>query len=317
MKALIALGGTALAQRGEALDADVQRRNIARAATAIATIARTHDVVVTHGSSPLIGLLAMQGDAYGRMEPYPLDMLGAESVGMIGHLLECELRSLLPKRHIVTLLTQVEVNRGDAAFRHPSKLIGPRIDEAESIRLANAYDWTMVQDGSHWRRAVASPEPLRFPELPAIRLLIKAGVLTICAGGGGIPVTVSREGKVQGVDAIVDKDLAAGLLAHQVGADALLLLTDVAAVYKHWREADAVALRETTVAELHGIDFAAGSMKPKVEAACRFIESGGSYAGIGTLEDAAAILLGQRGTLIRKPEAGLDFTEDDGGLKIV
>lgn len=308
MKVVVALGGTALIRHGEHLDAEVQRRNVARAAAAIAAISRTHEVIVTHGSAPQVGLLAMQGAAYQGVEPYPLDVLGAETEGMIGYMIERELRSLLPNRHIVTLLTQIEVSRGDAAFRHPNKLIGPPLEQREAERLADTHGWHIVQDGKRWRRAVPSPEPLRILELPAIRLLFKAGVLVVCAGGGGIPVTVSREGIIKGVDAVIDKDLAASLLAHQVGAEALLLLTDVDAVYRNWQEKGAEAIRETTAPELRALHFSAGSMKPKVEAACRFIESGGSYAGIGKLEDAASILLGQRGTLVRRPETTLDFT---------
>lgn len=315
MKVVVALGGTALARRGEPLNAEVQRKNIARAAASIAAIARAHEVIVTHGSSPQVGMLAMQGEAYPGIDPYPLDLLGAETEGMIGYMIERELRSLLPTRHIVTLLTQVEVNRGDAAFRHPAKMIGPPLDQHKAEHLADTHGWKIAPDGAQWRRVVASPEPLRFLEIPAIRLLVKAGVLVICAGGGGIPVTVSKAGVVQGAEAVIDKDLAAALLAHQVGADALLLLTDVDAVYRNWREKDAMAIRETTAAELRKLNFAAGSMKPKVEAACRFIESGGSYSGIGQLEEAAAILLGQHGTLIRRPESALDFT-DDSGLKL-
>lgn len=308
MKVVVALGGSALARPGETLDAAVQLRNVARAAAAIAAITRTHEVIVTHGSGPQVGLLAMQGDAYAGIEPYPLDMLGASTEGMIGYQIERELRNLLPKRHIVTLLTQVEVNRLDATFRHPAKMIGPPLEQQEAERLADAHDWKIAAEGTKWRRVVPSPEPLRILELPAIRLLFKAGVLVICAGGGGIPVTISAEGVVRGVEAVIDKDLSAALLAHQIGADALLLLTNVDAVYRDWHGKEAKAIRDTTVAELRGLDFAANTMKPKVEAACRFVESGGSYSGIGQLDDAAAILLGQRGTLVRRPGAGLDFT---------
>lgn len=312
MKVVVALGGSALARHGEPLDANVQLRNVARAAAAIAAITRTHEVIVTHGSGPQVGLLAMQGDAYAGIEPYPLDLLGAGTEGMIGYQIERELRSLLPKRHIVTLLTQVEVNRLDASFRHPAKMIGPPLDQQEAERLADAHDWKIAPDGAKWRRVVPSPEPLRILELPAIRLLFKAGVLVVCAGGGGIPVTVSAEGMVRGVEAVIDKDLSAALLAHQIGADALLLLTNVDAVYRNWHEKEAKAIRDTTVAELRALDFAANTMKPKVDAACRFVESGGGYSGIGQLDDAAAILLGQCGTLVRRPAQGLDFTGDSG-----
>jgi carbamate kinase len=235
-------------------------------------------------------------------------MLGAETEGIIGYLVEQELRNLLPGKHVVTVLTQVEVNRNDAAFRHPSKAFGPALNQLEAERLAHEHGWTIAQDGIKWRRTVPSPEPLRILELPAIKLLSDAGVLVVCAGGGGIPVVASPKGGMRGVEALIDKDLSASLLAHQLKADALLFLTDVEAVYENWGMKGAVPLGETTPAELRKINFASGSMRPKVEAACRFVESGGSFAAIGMLEDAAQILLGQRGTIVRRGETGLDFT---------
>jgi carbamate kinase len=308
MKVVVALGSTALARRGEALDAEVQRQNVARAAAAISAIAKMHTVVLTHGSSPQIALLAMQSDAYAALKPYPLDMLSAETEGMIGYLFEQELRNLLPGKHVITVLTQVEVNRKDPAFRRPSKPIGPPLDEMEADRLANAHDWTMSQEGMKWRRLVASPEPLRILELPAIKLLSDAGVLVVCAGGGGIAVAASPKGGMRGVDAVIDKDLSAALLAHQLKADALLLLTDVEAVYENWGLKGALPIGETTPAALRKISFAGNSMRPKVEAACRFIESGGGFAAIGNIEDAGQILLGQRGTIVRRSENALDFS---------
>ena len=308
MRVVVALGGTALARRGEALDAEVQRRNIAHAIGAVAGIARTHNVVITHGNSPQVGLLAMQSESYPGLKPYPLDMLGAETEGMIGYLVEQELRNLLPGKHVVTVLTQVEVNRNDVAFRHPSKAFGPALNQLEAERLAHEHGWTIAQDGIKWRRTVPSPEPLRILELPSIKLLSDAGVLVVCAGGGGIPVVASPKGGMRGVEALIDKDLSASLLAHQLKADALLFLTDVEAVYENWGMKGAIPVGETTPAELRKINFASGSMRPKVEAACRFVESGGSFAAIGMLEDAAQILLGQRGTIVRRGETGLDFT---------
>lgn len=315
MKVVIALGSTALARRGQPLDAELQRQNVARAAGAIAGIARSHSVVLTHGSSQQVALLAMQADTYAGLKPYPLDMLGAETEGMIGYLFEQELRNLLPGKHLVTILTQVEVNRNDPAFRHPSKPIGPPLDEIEAIRLANTHGWTVDQEGAKWRRKVASPEPLRILELPSIKLLSEAGVLVVCAGGGGIPVATSPKGGMRGVDAVIDKDLSAALLAHQLKADALLLLTDVEAVYENWGLKGAMPIGEITPGELRKINFAAASMRPKVEAACRFIESGGGLAGIGNIEDAGQILLGLRGTLVRRGENALDFSNkaDAGG----
>lgn len=315
MRVVVALGGTALARRGEPLDAEVQRQNITRAAGAIAAIARTHHVIVTHGSSPQVAMLAMQSDAYAGAKPYPLDMLGAESEGMIGYLIEQELRNQLPGKHVVTVLTQVEVHRNDPAFRRPSKPIGPLLDEATADRLANAHGWTINPDGAKWRRVVASPEPLRILELPAIKLLSDAGVLVVCAGGGGIPVATLPKGGMRGVDAVIDKDLSAALLAHQLKADALLLLTDVEAVYENWGGKGAKPIGETTAADLRKVTFATTSMRPKVEAVCRFVESGGSFAAIGNLDDAGQILLGHRGTIVRRGESGLDFTNkiSDGG----
>lgn len=307
MKVVVALGSTALARRGEALDAEVQRQNVARAAGAISAIAKMHSVVLTHGGSPQIALLAMQSDAYAALKPYPLDMLGAETEGMIGYLFEQELRNLLPGKHVITVLTQVEVNRNDPAFRRPSKPIGPPLDEMEADRLANAHDWTISQEGMKWRRMVASPEPLRILELPAIKVLSDAGVLVVCAGGGGIPVAASPKGGMHGVEAVIEKDLSAALLAHQLKADALLLLTDVEAVYENWGLKGAMPIGETSPGEMRKINFAASSMRPKVEAACRFIESGGSFAGIGNIEDAGQILLGQRGTIVRRGVSALDF----------
>jgi len=318
MKIVIALGGNALLRRGEIMDAEVQRQNVVRAAGAVAAIARTHHVVVTHGNGPQVGMLAQQSEAVAGLRPYPLDVLGAESEGMIGYMIEQELRNQLPGKHLITVLTQVEVNRNDAAFRHPSKFIGPAYEQQEAERLADERNWTIAQDGLKWRRTVASPEPLRILEMPAIKLLSDAGVLVVCAGGGGIPVAASPKGGMRGIDAIIDKDLSAALLAHQLKADAMLLLTDIEAVYENWGMKGAKPIGETTPAQLRKLSFAAGSMRPKVESVCRFIESGGSFAAIGKLEEAGQILLGQRGTIVRRGEtttgeSNLDFTSKISG----
>lgn len=311
MKVVIALGGNALLKRGEPLEAEAQRQNVAMAAAAVAAIARTHKVVVTHGNGPQVGLLALQAESYAQVRPYPLDVLGAETEGMIGYLIEQQLRSILPQHQIVTLLTQIEVNPNDPAFQHPVKPIGPMFEREEAQRLARERGWSVAPDGQRWRRVVPSPEPLRILELNAIRLLVAAGALVVCAGGG-IPVTVSAAGAVRGVEAVIDKDIAAALLAHQLGADALLLLTDVDAAYLRWGTDKQFPIRETTPEELRRHAFAPGSMKPKVEAVCRFVEAGGGFAGIGRLEDASAILLGQRGTIVRAPEKTLDFVRKSG-----
>ena len=307
MKVVIALGGNALLKRGEPMDADVQRRNVAHAAAAVARVAQQHTVVVTHGNGPQVGLLALQSEASQASHPYPLDVLGAESEGMIGYMIEQELMACLPKRAVVTLLTQVVVNPGDTAFSHPSKPIGPSYSAEQARQLERERGWQMAQDGLKWRRVVPSPEPMRVVELAAIRLLVDAGAVVICAGGGGIPVAITPGGALHGLEAVIDKDLSAALLAHQLGADALLLLTDVDAVYLDWGGRDSRPVHETVPEQLKTQAFAPGSMRPKVQAACRFVEGGGKLAGIGRLEDAASILAGVCGTIVRPAGASLDF----------
>ena len=298
MLVVTALGGNALLRRGEPADVTTQRGNVATAVEAIAAVAAEHEVVVTHGNGPQVGLLALQGEAYEEVDPYPLDVLGAETEGMIGYLLEQELVNELGDARVATLLTQVVVDAGDSAFERPTKPIGPVFDRETAARLAAARGWTLAQDGGGQRRVVASPEPRSIVELPTIRLLVEAGVIVVCVGGGGIPVLLDDQGRLRGAEAVIDKDLAAALLARSLEADALLLLTDVPAVEVGWGTPDATPLGEVTSAELRAIDFQAGSMGPKVEAACRFAEATGAVAGIGALGDAAAILRGERGTRV-------------------
>jgi carbamate kinase len=298
MRIVVALGGNALLRRGEELDADSQRRNLGRAAAALAEIARKHDLIVTHGNGPQVGLLALQSAAYGRTPPYPLDVLGAESEGMIGYLIEQELANLLPDRRIATLITRTEVDRQDRAFRHPTKPIGPVYDKAEAERLGRERGWAVAQDGRGYRRLVPSPEPRRILEIGTIKLLVDNGVIVICSGGGGVPVVLSEWGGIHGVEAVIDKDLSAALLAIEIGADMLLILTDVSAVFTHWDSPQAKALRACIPAELRNMTFAAGSMAPKVEAACRFVEKTGSSAAIGSLDDVVGIPKGEAGTLV-------------------
>ena len=298
MLVVTALGGNALLRRGEPADVTTQRGNVATAVEAIAAVAAEHDVVVTHGNGPQVGLLALQGEAYEEVDPYPLDVLGAETEGMIGYLLEQELVNELGDARVATLLTQVVVDAGDSAFERPTKPIGPVFDRETAARLAAARGWTLAQDGGGQRRVVASPEPRSIVELPTIRLLVEAGVIVVCVGGGGIPVLLDDQGRLRGAEAVIDKDLAAALLARSLEADALLLLTDVPAVEVGWGTPDATPLGEVTSPELRAIDFQAGSMGPKVEAACRFAEATGAVAGIGALGDAAAILRGERGTRV-------------------
>lgn len=300
MLVVIALGGNALLQRGQPLEAEVQLRNIEVAATAIAQIAQLHQVVVTHGNGPQVGLLALQAEAYRAVHSYPLDVLNAETEGMIGYLIEQQLRNQLPNQQVVTLLTQVEVAADDPAFAHSTKPIGPLYTQAEAKQLAAERGWTIAADGDAYRRVVPSPEPRCILELSTIQLLVKAGALVICAGGGGIPVVVTPGAGIRGVEAVIDKDLAAALLAISLHADALLLLTDVDAVYTNWNSPDAKPLREATPQQLRSYTFAPGSMAPKVEAACRFVEVTNKVAGIGRLEDGLAILSGQAGTIVHR-----------------
>lgn len=303
MRVVIALGGNALLRRGEPLEANIQRANVRRAARSIAEVARAHEVVVTHGNGPQVGLLALQGEAFPDVRPYPLDVLGAESEGMIGYLIEQELVNELPGRDVVTLLTQVVVERTDPAFQAPSKPVGPVYSKEAAQRLASERGWSMARDGNHFRRVVPSPEPQRILELRAIRLLMEAGALVICAGGGGIPVAIDEAGAVRGVEAVIDKDLSAALLASALAADVLLMLTDVPAVQREWGTSRARPIREATPGELRGLPFAAGSMGPKVEGACRFVETTGGTALIGALEDAGAMLRREAGTTVHPDRA--------------
>jgi carbamate kinase len=299
MRVVIALGGNALLRRGEAPDTNTQRANVGTAAVAIAEVAGAHEVVVTHGNGPQVGLLALQAEADPTLEPVPLDVLGAETEGMIGYLIEQELRPLVAQP-VAALLTQVEVNATDPAFDSPSKPIGPVYAEHVARKLAAERGWSVAPDGAGFRRVVPSPEPQRILELDTIRLLVEAGVLVVCAGGGGIPVVCTPDGSVRGVEAVIDKDLCAALLARKLGADALLLLTDVPAVFADWPEPAVVPIRTARASELREQSFAPGSMGPKVEAAVRFVEQTGGFAGIGALADATRILMREAGTGIER-----------------
>lgn len=298
MRIVAALGGNALLRRGEPLTVERQRRNVARAIAALSPLAREHALVVTHGNGPQVGLLALQAAAFGDSSSWPLDVLGAESEGMIGYLLEQELGNALPGRSVATLLTQVIVDPSDPAFARPSKPIGPLYPEAEARRLAAERGWTIARNGDGWRRVVASPEPRRIVELATIRLLVEAGVFVVCAGGGGIPVVEGPAGELRGVEAVIDKDLAAALLAEGLEASLLLLLTDVDAVYRGRVGEGGQRIGETTAAELRRERLPAGSMGPKAEAACRFVERTGGRAAIGALEDAEALTAGRTGTQV-------------------
>ncbi len=298
VRLIVALGGNALLLRGEPAGIETQRANISVAVAAVAQLARSHQVVVTHGNGPQVGLLALQSEVLSGVNRYPLDVLGAESEGMIGYLLEQELVNHLAGRPIATLLTQVVVDAEDDAFGNPSKPIGPVYDRDVAERLASERGWSIARDGERYRRVVPSPEPRSIVELGALRLLVEAGVLVVCVGGGGIPVVLDAQARLCGVEAVIDKDLTAALLATELEAHALLLLTDVTNVEANWRTAHARPLTDTTSAELRSLKFAPGSMGPKVEAACRFVEQTGGVAAIGALRDATRLLSGECGTRV-------------------
>ena len=294
---VVALGGNALLRRGEPLEADIQRKNIATAAKTIALIAQEYNVVLVHGNGPQVGLLALQNSAYTKVSPYPLDVLGAESQGMIGYMLIQELKNLMPSRNVTALLTQVQVDPEDPAFANPTKFIGPVYEEVEARALAAEKQWSVKADGKFFRRVVPSPLPQRIVEGDAIETLIAQGHLIICTGGGGIPVTWDGQ-SLTGIEAVIDKDMSAAYLAKQIKADALLILTDADAVYLDWGKPTQRPLRVTSPDELAGVKFDAGSMGPKVEASCEFVKATGGMVGIGSLEDGLAILRGEAGTNI-------------------
>jgi carbamate kinase len=305
MRIVVALGGNALLQRGEPLTVEAQRRNARLAASSIAMIAAGNELIVTHGNGPQIGLLAMQTAAGAARAPWPLDILGAETDGMIGYVLEQELRNAIGTSRIATLLTQTRVDPADPAFALPSKFVGQVYGQEEAQRLAAANNWWVARDGAHWRRVVASPEPQDILEIDAIRQLAGAGFVTICAGGGGIPVARSVDGRFEGMECVVDKDYTSALLADLLGADCLLLLTDVPAVQREFGTVQASQIRHAHPAELQRLSFPAGSMGPKVTAACRFAASGARRACIGRLDDVRGILDGTAGTTVTGGSEGM------------
>jgi carbamate kinase len=307
MRIVVAFGGNALLRPGEPMTAETQRRNIRRAVGALLPLFEAgHEIVVTHGNGPQVGLLALQATANTHQSADPLDVLDAQSEGMIGYLIEQELDNALPKgRLTATLLTQVLVDPSDPAFRHPSKPIGPVYDKLQAERLAEARGWSLAEDAKGWRRVVASPRPLQILEARVIELLVAQGVVVICAGGGGIPVRERSDGGLTGVEAVIDKDLASALLAIELRADHLLLLTDVDAVYLNWGSVNAKAIGRAAAGSLNPTSFAPGSMRPKVEAAIAFATETGRPASIGRLEEAATIFAGSAGTRIDTAAEGI------------
>lgn len=297
MKVVVALGGNALLPRGMPLEPERQRAAAERAARSLAPVAGTHDLIVTHGNGPQVGLLALQaGDGE---DAFPLDVLDAESEGMIGYVLEQELANVLPDREVVTLLTRVRVDEHDLAFLRPTKPIGPMYDEDKARELAEQRGFAIGRDGDGWRRMVASPEPIEILPLRSIERLVAAGVVVVCAGGGGIPIVSDEHGRTRGVAAVIDKDIVSALLAIEVGADVLVLCTDQPGVYDNFGAPDARLIDAATPDMLRQMLFAPGSMGPKVEAVLRFVETTGGRAAIGSLDDAAALVAGTAGSQVR------------------
>lgn len=300
MRIVIALGGNALLQRGQPMTAENQRANIRLAAERIASITPGNEIVIAHGNGPQVGLLALEDVAYEAVDPYPLDVLGAETEAMIGYVIEQELGNLLPvEQPFATLLTMIEVDPDDPGFAHPTKPIGPVYDKATAERLAAEHGWAVAPDGDNYRRVVASPKPQRIVEIRPIRMLVEQGVIVICAGGGGIPTMYGKDGKLRGVEAVIDKDLAAALLAEQLDADLLVIATDVDAVYTGWGTPEQAKLGSVTVDEIVEMKLPAGSMGPKVAAACGFASATKNEAVIGCLADIDTIVTGSAGTRVR------------------
>lgn len=310
MRIVIALGGNALLKRGEPMTAEAQRRNIRIAAEAIAPVTREHQVVITHGNGPQVGLLALQGAAYKPDEAYPLDVLGAETEGMIGYMLGQELGNILPVEvPFATMLTMVEVDGNDPGFKNPTKFVGPVYDKVEADRLAGEKGWVFKRDGERWRRVVPSPLPKRIFEIRPVKWLLEKGTIVICAGGGGIP-TMYEQGKDRsliGVEAVIDKDFCSELLARELEADLFIMATDADAVFTGWGTPDQKAIHKTTPEAIGKYTFPAGSMGPKVDAACQFARGPGRMAAIGALADIEAIVRGERGTIVSSDYSGLTW----------
>lgn len=308
MRIVIALGGNALLKRGEAMTAENQRANVRLAATQIAKVQPGNELVIAHGNGPQVGLLALQGAAYPEVETYPLDVLGAQTEGMIGYMIEQEMGNLLPEEvPFATLLTQVEVDKNDPAFQNPTKPIGPVYSREEAEKLAASKGWSIAQDGDKYRRVVASPRPKRIFEIRPVKWLLQQGTVVVCAGGGGIPTFFDKDGKLTGVEAVIDKDLCSALLAEQLNADLLVIATDVDATYVNWGKEDEKAIAAAHPQALRDLSFPAGSMGPKIQAACEFAENTGKTAVIGALADIEAIVRGEAGTRVSMAETGIRY----------
>ena len=302
MRIVVALGGNALLKRGQPLTAQAQATALADVAGLLASVvANGHQLVITHGNGPQVGLLALQSAAGPAVSALPLDVLGAESEGWIGYAIEIALRNALPAgSNLVTLLTQTLVDAKDEAFTHPTKPIAPVYEKGVATRLAEANNWSVAPDGEFWRRVVASPKPIGILELASVRLLAEAGILVICTGGGGIPVCMGADQKLMGLEAVIDKDATSGLLAEQISADMFIMLTDVAGVYADYGTTTARMVTRIDPKALieMAASFGIGSMRPKVAAACHFASMTERIAAIGALGDLAGIIAGTHGTII-------------------
>jgi carbamate kinase len=310
MRVVVALGGNALLRRGEAMSAQTQRRNARLAAAALAPIASEHELVISHGNGPQVGLLALQAAAGKPEEAYPLDVLDAETEGGIGYLIEQELHNTLPVgMPIATLLTMVEVDPSDPGFENPTKFVGPIYQEGEAARIAHERGWVVKQDGAGWRRVVPSPLPRRILEMRPIKWLLERGVVVVCAGGGGIPTAYAsgRGRRLVGVEAVIDKDLCSELLARELDADLLIMATDVEAVFTGWGTPNARAISRASPAAMGRLQFPPGSMGPKVGAARRFATATGKVAAIGAIAELPAITRGVAGTLVSTAFEGIAY----------
>ncbi|MGF1788320.1 carbamate kinase [Photobacterium swingsii] len=296
---VVAVGGNALLQRGELMSYENQKSNIAVATQALAKLSEAYRVVIVHGNGPQVGLLALQNLAYADAPPYPLDVLGAETQGMIGYMMAQGLQQALPNGKVSTVLTQIEVDANDPAFDEPNKFIGPVYDHETAQQKATQYGWSIKADGEYWRRVVPSPMPQKIVELDGIRTLLAADHTVICCGGGGCPViNAGEEFGYQGVEAVIDKDLSAAVLAKQLGAEHYLILTDGEYVCVDWGTPNEKALHQISVEDIQQYTFAAGSMAPKVEACCEFATATKGIGHIGSLHKASEIMANQSGTHI-------------------
>lgn len=299
MRVIVALGGNAVLRRGQRPDADTQVANVRTAVRTLARLAAEHELVITHGNGPQVGMLAAQSVADpGLTRPYPFDALGAQTQGLLGYWIQQALQNALPGRQVLAMVTQTLVSAVDPAFERPAKFVGQVYEREEAEKLAAERGWTVAQDGRHWRRVVPSPAPQRVVETRLIRRMTGEGVIVVCAGGGGIPVVRDERGRLTGVEAVIDKDLTTSMLAEALDCDAFLSLTDVPRVMRGFGTPEQSEIGHTTPHELRALDFPAGSMGPKVEAVCRFVETTGDMAAIGRLDEAERILDGSAGTIV-------------------